>query len=130
MDEVNVEQVVGRQVVEVAVDFVLGHSVLLLDSFVGLEGDALEQGQVVSSQVSDRPEVLGLLGHGEAVERGEVSFVELVVFLQHEVLVFEHAQLRLFRAIKHVVHPFDVFGVQAINIVFSYFLVDVLGLAD
>jgi hypothetical protein len=116
--------------VEVPVDFVLGHSVFLLDCFIRFEGDALEQGQVISSQVSDGPEVFGLLGHGEAVKRSEVTFIKLVVFLQHEMLVFKHSKLRLFGAIKHVVHPFHVFGVQSINVVFSYFLVNVLGLAD
>lgn len=54
--------------------------------------------------------------HRKQIHRGQVSLIELKIFLKFKVLVLEKAELFFLLALNDVVHPFDLLRVLMVEV--------------
>ena len=96
----DVQVIEGRLVMEEACDLLSRNVESLLDCCKTLVTDGPQERQVSRSQVSDRAQIF-LSWNSKTVESCDISFVELVVFLQEEVWVLVDSKLDFFLAVEN-----------------------------
>ena len=70
---------------------------------------------MLTRQISEREEV-ALLRNGQAVERLDVTLVELVIFLEVEIRILMDTKFFFFFIVKDGVHPIAVAHIHRVNV--------------
>ena len=84
---------------------------------------------MLACQISNRLQV-SLLWKSETVKRGDVTFVELVVFLEEEAFILVNAEIQFLFEVEDRVDPVAMIHVHRVDVArLNYVVVDLCSLA-